>query len=291
MGGAFARGRVRRHRRLWIDAARARDLPSRLVGEAGLQITLNHGEAGERLVLDVSDSGYTLDEATAVGDSDTETLIYDLIAEAGVPVVPYRPFTIATLSAAARFLDGAPGSCVVKPLEESVLRIGATSDVRDARALRITAATAAAAVVAGEVRDGRGRSRSRLGRLVAGLRDLSGVPLVIRHKVPGEVYRLLYLDGELIDAVQRTGGMAASGEVCRPARHLVGPSIVELGARAAAVVGDRLIGVDVVTGQGPDHPSGCVLEIDRIPRLGLHDHGMPGAVDAARLVLEKLAQG
>lgn len=286
---ASAQRRVRRHRQFWIDAARAIDLPTRLIGDAGLEITLNYGSP-EQLVIEVSDSGHVLSEAPEIGEPDDEVSDYDLLAEEGVPVVKRRPFTIATMSTAARFLDGAPGSCVVKSVEESLTGHGAGSDVRDGRTLRIAGAAAAAAAIAHEVRGARNQSRSWPGRLAAGLRDLSFVPLVIRHQVQGKVYRLLYLDGDLIDAVQWAGPTTASDGPCLPARHLVSPSTVELGIRAAAVVGDRLVGIDVVVDPGLDHAGGYVLEIDRVPRLDLHYHGMPGAMDVARTVLERLAQ-
>jgi hypothetical protein len=287
---AFVQRRVRRHRQFWIDAARVIDLPTRLIGEAGLEISLNHRSPEEQLVIQVSDVGHVLPGTPEFREPDDEESVYDLLAAEGVPVVTRRFFTIATMSAAARFLDGALGSCIVTHVEEPLTGHRATPDVGDARTLRIAAATAAAAAVAREVRGARHGSRSWPGRMIAGLRDLSAVPLVIRPYVRGEVFRLLYLDEELIDAVRRAAPAAAGDELCLPARHLVSPSVVELGTRAAAAVGVRLIGVDVVVDPGPDHAGGFVLAIDRFPRLDLHYHGMPGAVDVARTVLERLAQ-
>lgn len=241
-------------------------------------------------MIEVSDSGRLLLNAPDLGERGEGERVYDLLTESGVPVVNRRRFTIATMSSAARFLDSASGSCVVKRAEESLTGGAPTSDVRDSRTLRIAAAAAAAAAVAQQIGGVRNPPRSWPGRLIAGLRDLSAVPLVIRQEVRGEAYRLLYLDGELVDVVQRAASSSGTNRICLPARHLVSPGTVELGARAAAVVGGRLVGVDVVVDSGLDHAGGRVVDVDTIPRLDLHYHGMSGAVDVARVVLERLAQ-
>lgn len=282
--------RAQRHRQFWIDAARLVDLPTRRVGNAGLEITLHRGSPEEQVGIEMSDTGHALTGAPEDDESDDGMSVYDVLDRGDVPVVRRRPFTIATMSAAARFLDGAPGLCVVQAVERSVIDQGVGFDVGDARTLRVAAAAAAAAAVAHEVRGVHGRSRPWPGRLAAGLRDLSHVPLVIRHQVQGEVYRLLFLDGALLDVVQRAASTTASDESCLPAGHLISPRTVEVGARAAAVVRDRLVGVDVVIESGLDDAGGRVLEIDTVPKLDVHYHGKPGAVDVARIVLERLAR-
>ena len=184
------------------------------------------------------------------------------------------------------------------------------------------------------------------------------MPLLIERQVTGEDYRLLYLDGVLVDAVHRmsptlvgdgrstvaelvgelnarrldraedrgesivgidtdlirtlalqsltTSSVPEAGRAVRlktavndnalddnrPARHLLHPDTVELGARAAAAVGARLVGVDVITSD-PGVPlaaaGGCVLEVNTTPGFAFHYHGRDGAVDVARVVLERLA--
>jgi cyanophycin synthetase len=339
--------RDRRYLQFWIDAARALDLPTRRVGE-GLEIALDGG------TIEVHRSANTLDSQEVLDRAGDKALVHRLLAGSGVAVTEHRSFTLATLSDAAEFL-AAGGRCVVKPARDTSAGHGVTTNVTDARSLRAAAASAAAA---GARAARSSRTGSLASRLPAKFAELRSVPLLIERQVTGEDYRLLYLDGVLVDAVHRgsptivgdgertvaaivadlnaqrldrAGDHAESileldtdlvrtlalqsltpssvperGRVVRlkttandnalddnhAARHLLHPDVVEQGARAAVAVGARLVGVDVITSD-PGLPlavtGGCVLEVNTTPGFAFHYHGGPGAVDVARVVLERLA--
>lgn len=341
--------RDRRYLQFWIDAARSLGLPTRRVGD-GLEIALDGS------VIEVHRCANTLDSQEVLDRAGDKALVHRLLAERGVPVAEHRSFTLDTLSAAAEFVAASPGPCVVKPARDTSAGHGVTTNVTDARSLRAAAAAAAAA----GARAGRGSRRGSVpARLRAKLAELRSVPLLVERQIPGDDYRLLYLDGELVDAVHRMAptvvgdgertvaqivaevnaerlehaddrgesavaldtdlvrtlslqsltmsSVPEAGRVVRlkttvndnalhdnrPARHLLHPETIELGARAARAVGARLVGVDVVTAE-PGLPleasGGCVLEVNTTPGFAFHYHGRPGAVDVARVVLERLAR-
>ncbi|GAA2564187.1 hypothetical protein [Pseudonocardia hydrocarbonoxydans] len=340
--------RDRRYLQFWIDAARTLELPTRYVDDR-LAIALDGS------LIEVRRAANTLDTQEVLDRAGDKTLVYRILAEHGVPVTGHRSFTLATLSAAAQFVAASPVPCVVKPARDTSAGHGVTTNVTDTRSLR-AAAAAAAAAGARAARDS--RHGSLPARLRAKFAELRSVPLLVERQVPGEDYRLLYLDGVLVDAVHRmaptlvgdgertvaaivaginaerlaraddraesvvaldsdlirtlalqsltTSSVPAAGRVVRlktavndnalddnrPARHLLHPETIELGARAARAVGARLVGVDVVTAD-PGLPlaasGGCVLEVNTTPGFAFHYHGRPGGIDVARVVLERLA--
>ncbi|WP_300016100.1 hypothetical protein [Pseudonocardia sp.] len=346
---ASTRARDRHYRQFWIDAARALELPTRRVGD-GLEIALDGG------TIEVHRAANTLDPQDVLDRAGDKALVHRLLAARGVPITEHRSFTLATLSDAAEFLAAADGPCVVKPSRDTSAGNGVTTNVGDARGLR---AAAAAAAAAGALAARNSRSGSPATRLRAKFAELRSVPLLIERQVTGEDYRLLYLDGVLVDAVHRmaptvvgdgahtvaqivarlnarrlrhaddrgestvsldtdlvrTLGLQSltlasvpeAGRVVRlkttvngnalddnrSARHLLHPDVVEQGALAASAVGARLVGVDVVTSD-PGLPladtGGCVLEVNTTPGFAFHYHGGDGAVDVARVVLERLAR-
>jgi cyanophycin synthetase len=103
-----------------------------------------------------------------------KAVVHRLMAGAGLPVPEQLHFDARDLAAALAFLDGADGACVVKPVDGAG-GTGVTGGVRSPRELQRAV-----------VRAGR-RSRS----------------LVIERQVAGDVYRLLLLDGELLDVIRR----------------------------------------------------------------------------------------
>jgi cyanophycin synthetase len=118
---------------------------------------------------------------TAIDDPVTLTialnkaLVNNLVQGAGLPVPPHVVFTLRTLSRALHFLEGAQGDCVVKPASGTGGGQGITTGIRTANQLARAATLAA----------------------------LDGGEMLLEEFIPGDNYRLLYLDGELLDAVQR----------------------------------------------------------------------------------------
>ncbi|NMH91162.1 hypothetical protein HF519_06050 [Pseudonocardia bannensis] len=337
------------YRRVWTNAAADLGLPvRRLTGDA-LEISLGTG------VLTVRNTVCELDSREVLDRAGDKVLVHGLLSAEGIPVPAHRTFTIDSLDQARAFLGDAPAGCVVKPARDTAAGNGVTTGVRTVQDLLDAVAVAAAA---GAKAGRSSRTGSPFTKLYAKFRDLRRVPLLIEHQVPGDNYRLLYLDGVLIDAVRRaplsvvgdghstvaqllerlntrrTSGGGQNGQrpvrpdtdmlrilgeqsvtlssvpetgrtvVLRQAINQNSPednwpalgdlceSIVEQGARAGAIVGARMVGVDVIT-TDPRVPlaasGGCVLEVNTTPGLVSHYHGHPGAVDPAKLLLQRLS--
>jgi cyanophycin synthetase len=124
---------------------------------------------------------WVLESTTAIDNAMTHALAsqkpvtYRLLARSGLPVPPYAQFTFRDLSPAFAFLESAAGECVVKPACGTGGGRGVTTGIRTR--WQLARATAAAAVY--------------------------GDDLLIEEQVEGENYRLLYLDGVLLDAFVR----------------------------------------------------------------------------------------
>lgn len=119
---------------------------------------------------------------SAIDDPVTLALVHDkpsvhrLLTAANIPVPTYEPFTLKSIARAETFLASAGGPCVVKPAAGTGGGRGVTTGL--SLTSHLARAAAAAAVYADE--------------------------LLIERQVEGDNYRLLYLDGVLIDAFVRT---------------------------------------------------------------------------------------
>jgi len=102
-----------------------------------------------------------------------KTLVHRLLTAAGLPVPQHVPFEAEDLSPALAYLEEGDGPFVVKPVGASG-GLSITSGIRTPSQLR------------------RARLRARL----AG-------DLLMELQVPGDNYRFLFLDGELLDVVRR----------------------------------------------------------------------------------------
>ena len=111
-----------------------------------------------------------------------KAVVHALLREAGLPVPDFAAFSLESIEKARTFLASHCGPCVVKPWCGTGGGRGVSTNVRTPRELRRAAIDAA--VYSGK--------------------------LLIEAQVPGDGYRLLYLDGELLDAV------------CRRPPHVVG---------------------------------------------------------------------
>jgi len=252
-----------------------------------------------------------LDDPVTLRIAGDKAFVHQLLASHGLPVPVYRRFHWTRLGAAAAFVREQGEPCVVKPRCGTGGGAGVTTGVRTATDLTLAAAYAA----------------------------MYSAELLVERQVPGDCYRLLYLDGTLLDAVRRhlprvTGdgrstiaqliaaenrrrGRVAQRAVvdslpadldCRwalraagwslravpPAgrevvvrgatrwggeadnesvRAILGGPLIAEGARAAAALGVRLAGVDVMTsdpGRGLRASGGVITEVNTTP--GLHYH-------------------
>lgn len=302
------------YRRVWREAAEAVGADWRIRKEGSLEFRL-----GGRTTL-VDRNCTAIDDSAALRRAGNKPLVAALLAEHGLPVAAWRRFTLASIDEAADFMR-ADRDYVVKPACDTGAGMGVTTQVRSRRQLLRAAARAA----------------------------VYGDDLCVEEQVAGDNYRLLYLDGILLDAVLRrpptitgdgrstiralvergnrlrlasgtstaqtllrcdlemkntlarrgmtTRSIPAAGEVVRLksvvndnaaadnlcAMRMLGDSVIEAGARAAAAVGITLAGIDIIT-PDPSRPlaetGGVVLEINTTPGLYSHYYrsGEPCAV-------------
>jgi cyanophycin synthetase len=157
------------YRDAWADAAA--ELGAELTElEAGF-LEIRRGAVETRVWRQLS----ALDEAVSLRLALDKPLVHRLLRARGISVPDYIEVDYRKTEEALRFISATRGPCVVKPANGG--RGGAA--------------------VTGCVTDARGLARATLSAVRL---DRS---LLIERQVPGEMYRLLFLDGELVDVVLR----------------------------------------------------------------------------------------
>jgi D-alanine-D-alanine ligase-like ATP-grasp enzyme len=177
-----------RHRMLasrWFDAhpSFANDVYAAIWREAAQAVDAKIRDRG-RGFLEISNDGRStwvwrqfvaLDDVVTVRRSLDKEIVHRLLDAEGLAVPPHVAFSASELGPARRFLSSAPGPCVVKPASGTGGGSGISADVRAGRDLVLAAAAA-------------GRYGDRL---------------LIERQLRGDMYRLLFLEGVLVDAVRR----------------------------------------------------------------------------------------
>ena len=123
----------------------------------------------------VRQSDVMLDDHVSLRIAGNKPLVYKLLAEHTYIPPRHAEFDLATLETAERFRREIGGPVVVKPASGTGGGSGVTTNIQTRRALRRAAFFA----------------------------DAFGDGLMVEEQLPGACYRLLYLDGELIDAIRR----------------------------------------------------------------------------------------
>ena len=119
-----------------------------------------------------------IDDPVTLNLAGDKVLCHRLLADEGIRVPDYAAFALPTIDRAASFIAKLPGaSFVVKPASGTSGARGVTTHV----------------TTVGEC------------RRAAALASLYGSQLLIERWIPGESYRLLFLDGEMIHASRRRG--------------------------------------------------------------------------------------
>jgi len=116
-----------------------------------------------------------LDEAVSLRLALDKTVVHELLKKRGIAVPDYAEVDYRDAAGAMKFIAASGGPCVVKPANHGRGGAAVTGCVETPRHLARAALSAA-------------RLDTRL---------------LIERQVPGEMYRLLYLDGELLDVVLR----------------------------------------------------------------------------------------
>jgi hypothetical protein len=159
--------RVGVYNELWSDAERELGADLRDLGSGVLEL---RSAAGVRRIRE---EVVQLDDPQAAERSFDKPLVHGLLRRAHVPVPDHLEVSPREGRAASAFLDGGP--CVVKPARGTGVGAGVTGGVETPRQLR---------------------------RAVLGAAAWGGGALLERQ-IEGGVYRLLFLDGELLDVIRR----------------------------------------------------------------------------------------
>jgi cyanophycin synthetase len=195
------RHRVAFYDRAWREAAEELGATLRTLGSGFHEITLD----GVRTL--VNDNASAIDDPVTLDLLSDKPLTYRLLAEESLPIPPHAVFSLKRFEVAAGFLRSSPATpCVVKPARGTGGGRGITTGVRTRSELACAAAGAAAYCD----------------------------DLVIERQVAGDNYRLLYLDGELIDSFVREPP-TVTGDGRSSVRELVRRANAERRERGAGV--------------------------------------------------------
>ncbi len=178
----------------------------------------------------VKQSSVMLDDHLTLDLMGNKALVYSLMAETGYAVPEHKRFTMAERAECEAFFQALDRPVVVKPASGTGGGRGVTTGITNLRALRKAA------------------------RLAASFDD----QLLVEEQLDGRSYRLLYLDGEFIDAVHRDPPVI-TGDGRRSIRQLV------------KIENEKRLGGDPVTALSP-------LKIDRDCQNKLQETGLrPGS--------------
>jgi D-alanine-D-alanine ligase-like ATP-grasp enzyme len=156
--------------KIWLDAAKELDADLEPLGSGFLRI---RGANDAQTV--VFGQAVMLDDFVTLRLAERKSLVHELLEEVSLPTADHLVFDADEAEKAVGFLERQASPCVVKPADGTGGGAGTTGNVHLQSELLRAALKA-----------------SRWSRR-----------LLIERQVPGLVYRLLFLDGELLDVVER----------------------------------------------------------------------------------------
>jgi len=174
---ALARQRSRFYEEVWRRAADTAGAEVTVVDGSLLHIGFQKGR------LLVRENLTSLDDPVTLAIAGDKPLAYRLLAADGIPVAEHVVVRHDDLAGAEEFLRCLAAPCVVKPALDGAAGAGVTTGVVDRRHLAGALARAGA----------------------------WSVDVLLERQVEGGSYRLLYFDGELLDAVLRGPSPRSSG--------------------------------------------------------------------------------
>jgi cyanophycin synthetase len=223
--------RTRVYRRIWADAATSAG--AELVELTPELLELRRGVARTR----VRHQTLALDDSLSIELSLDKPLVHRLLADASLPVPAHVEFRAGEPAAAEAFLAREGGPCVLKPAASGGAGWGVSTGVRAAADLR---------------------------RAIARASHYGG-RLLIERQVEGSVYRVLVLDGEILDLVRRD-----PPRVVGDGQSTIATLVAEESRRRLAAAGDA--------GLSPLH-----VDLDALitlERAGLTPRSVPGRGEA-----------
>ena len=166
------------HEKIWREAAAELGASCRSLGWGIVEIEF----AGVR--TRVVENVTAIDDPVTLAVMHNKPLTHRILADAGIRVSRHAVFALREMSPARRFLECVSGDVVVKPASGTGGGRGVTTGIRTLS--QLSRAAASASVYCDE--------------------------LLIEQQQEGENYRLLYLDGELVDAfVRRSPAIVGDG--------------------------------------------------------------------------------
>jgi hypothetical protein len=156
-----------------------REVWSRAAAELGAEvIDLGHSLLGIKLGHVVTLTWVhevQLDDVVVLRLAADKPVVHRLLTGAGIPVPAHVEVAATDLDAALPFLQTAPAGCVVKPAADTGVGAAVTGGIRDQRDLQ--------------------RAAARVSRF--------GSRVLVEHFLPGRMYRVNILDGEVLGIVWR----------------------------------------------------------------------------------------
>jgi len=221
--------RSRFYTELWHDAASQLEAVVEPLGNEILEIRLGGNFTRVQQNTTAMDSGITMAVA------QNKPVVHRLLAQRNLRTPVYCEFTVNEIAKAVAFVERAKGKCVVKPTNGGGGR-GVTTGIT--RSLDLVRAVANASIY--------------------------GTSLMIEQQVQGDLYRLLYFEGELMDAVLRkpTTVIADGKSTIRELIHLENETRVKIGPTLA----HALITIDTDVRNTLSHQR---LTLSSVPKQGL----------------------
>jgi cyanophycin synthetase len=199
------------YRSIWADAAL--ELGATMSDTDGEFIEIRSGSRSTRVLEHVT----TLNSELALELCSDKAETSRLLTKNGLPVPEYLQFDYRNHEPAARFLRRTPGPCVVKPLRQDG-GLGITTSVRTATQLR---------------------------RAILRAAEFDRT-MVIERQAAGHVYRVLILDGELLDVVKRSPPHVVGTGHASIATLVVGETLRRLHAGGRAGISPLLLDLDAL---------------------------------------------
>lgn len=219
--------RTRFYHRVWREAAECLGANVQVRADRTLDIRLH----GRTAFVDRTDT--LVDDVATLRLAGNKPLVAKRLAAHELPIPAWRQFALSSIADAVNFMQ-AGRAYVVKPARDTGAGLGITTNVRSRRELFRAAARAA----------------------------VFGNHLSIEEQIEGDNYRLLYLDGVLLDAVLRAPP-TVTGDGRSPIRELV------------ALVNQTRLATGAAAAQTLLH---CDLEMRQtLARQGLKSTSVPAA--------------
>jgi hypothetical protein len=196
--------RVEEYKDLWTRAAKT--IEAEIVEvDQGIWVVSKNGKESR-----IVNNRVELDNPVALKIAGNKPLTCLFLRKSGIPIVEYSVFRLNELGLLKDFIDHNHGMFVVKPAIGSSAGIGVTTHLKNF----------------GECLK------------AAALASLHGPYILVEKLVPGETYRLLVLDGEVISASRRDG-KTLTGDGVSNIRALLASDYERGGLKVPSIASDR----------------------------------------------------